>query len=96
MADSWEQDIENAVFEGRQQLAESTQSVAPKPLDAVKVEPEDKVFDWQNRGPDYWPKIAADAIAEAQRKPLKPGQTVAGQALIAMVKHDLEMKRRAG
>ncbi|KKM75158.1 hypothetical protein LCGC14_1393070 [marine sediment metagenome] len=86
-----EADIENAAAEGRKILAELTPKMAPHPIGTKKVTPENAKWDYDNRGPDYWPKNFDQTLMRASTE----GKNI-GWAVIALLKHDKDMSGTPG
>lgn len=81
-----DKDIDRMADEGRKILGELTPRIAPHPLGTSKVSPQNAKFDYETRGPDYWPKRFDDTLQRA----LTEGRNI-GWAWIEMLKHDKEL-----
>lgn len=83
--------IEDTVQAGRQYLGEVTPEMSPRPVDTTKVKPQDARWDYDNRGTDYWPRLAQNELTRA----VSEGGNL-GDALIALLKHDAGMRKSDG
>lgn len=79
--------IEEAEEDARDIMGELAPRFAPHPLDTTKVKKEDQKFDYENRGPDYWPTLTAKVMADVTTK----GGTWF-DAVKEVLKHDREMR----
>ena len=61
-----ERDIDGQVNEGRKFLAEITPKLAPRPVGTTKVSAENVKWDYDNRGPEYYPELFDKFLAEAE------------------------------
>lgn len=78
-----DKDIDKAEKDARAILSELSPRVAPHPIGTTKVSPEDVQFDYDNRGPDYWPQQFDSILQRASTE----GKNI-GWAVIEMLKHD--------
>lgn len=85
--EDFESAIDIAAEHARKTLREVSELVAPKPMGAVKVKTEDMRFDYENQGPDYWPKFVGKTLMDAQTT----GGTLY-DALKAAIELDREMR----
>ena len=84
----YDADIDQAVDEGRKILTELTPKMAPHPIGTKKVSPENARWDYDNRGPDYWPKRFDETLMRASTE----GKNI-GDAVIELLKHEVDMRK---
>lgn len=82
-----ESDLDDMTKYGRKMMEDAAVRFAPRPLHTNKVPKEDMRFDYQNRQPDYWPSL----MAQVMKDKLSAGGNL-GDAILEVVKHDLELK----
>ena len=81
-------DIDKWEKEGRAVLAELTPKMAPHPLGTKKVSPENAKWDYDNRGPDYWPALFDETLLKASTE----GKNI-GWAVIEVLKHEADLRK---
>ena len=82
-----DKDIDDMANEGRKILSELTPKVAPHAIGTTKVSAENVKFDYDNRGPEYWPARFDETLQRA----VTEGKNI-GWAWIEMLKHDKEFR----
>lgn len=62
----YDKDIDDMEKSGRKFLAEITPKLAPHAIGTTKVPGEDVKWDYDNRGPEYWPELYDKFLFEAE------------------------------
>ena len=60
-----DKDIDDMANEGRKILSELTPKMAPHAIGATKVSAENVKWDYDNRGPEYWPARFDETLPSA-------------------------------